>query len=135
MENDLAIGNLKIQVKDSPARLRLLWSGEADEQNPTQTIRPFLTQSTKTAVSQKQKIVINLSRLNFMNSSCIGLFTNFIRELDELGAEVEIVFNTSKTWQVMTMRCTSTIFSTKENIRIVDMSCPTVEPAPIEDSP
>ncbi len=79
MSNNLSIGNLEILLQTSPSHLRILWRGEADERNPAEVIRPFLDQGASSAVEQNRKIVIDLSALDFMNSSCIGLITNFIK--------------------------------------------------------
>jgi anti-anti-sigma regulatory factor len=110
MEDELAVGDLEIKLRNSPTRFRVLLFGEADEQKPDQTILPFLEKVSIEAISKKQKIVINLSRVEFMNSSCIGMITSFLMQLDEKKADIEVVFNTSKTWQVMIKRCMTTIF-------------------------
>ncbi len=120
MQDRLSLGNLEILLQHTSASLTILWRGEADERSPVTNVRPFLDKGSANASAEKLSIVIDLTELEFMNSSCIGLLTNFLKSLDIHDLEVEVVFDTNKTWQVLTRRCTEIVFSRRPNITISD---------------
>jgi anti-anti-sigma regulatory factor len=120
MSDSIVTGNLEIKLVRSGTTLTLQWLGEADERDPAKVIRPFLDQIESLAFSANRQVTVDLSTLRFMNSSCIGIVTSFVRSLDERGVLVEVIYDTRQTWQVLSKRCTKTIFGRSERVTVVD---------------
>ncbi len=122
MEERIMVKNLELRLEESSQVLRLIWLGEADERYPGDVVRPFLYRAKDHAVSSCQRIVLDFSSLEFMNSSFIGTVTNLVTAISDEGVEVEIIFNTTISWQDLSNRAFSIIFSKKDNVTVVDLT-------------
>lgn len=116
----LALGNFEIRALTTPETLRLEWSGEADDREPSKTVRPYLDQAASEASASGQKLVVDLTRLQFMNSASIGLVMSFVKSLQDSSAHVDLLYDTKIAWQILSCRCSKTIFGRAANVRVLD---------------
>jgi anti-anti-sigma factor len=121
MSDTIKTGNLEVRLVRSNGDLIVEWLGEADERDPSRTLRPFLDDALRAALDGHRRLVLDLTQLEFMNSSAIGLVTHFAKSGDESGSLVEVRFDTRKAWQVLSKRCTVTIFARSPNVTVVDL--------------
>ncbi len=122
MEERITIENLELRLEESAQALRVVWLGEADARYPGNEVRPFLYRVKDHAVSNGQRIVLDLSMLEFMNSSFIGTVTNLVTSIADDGAKVDVIFNTTRSWQDLSNRAFSIIFSKKDNVTVIDLA-------------
>ncbi|MCU0663369.1 MAG: hypothetical protein MUC50_13715 [Myxococcota bacterium] len=120
MTKTVADKNVKIQLVETSQEYQLVWRGMA-EGHTSDAVRLFLYQAKEQAAAQGAKIVMNLTLLEFMNSSFIGMVTNYVTSLSNDGAKVEIMFDTNIGWQELCRRAFSRIFASQENVTVTDV--------------
>ena len=121
IQNEISIGSLVIQLKYSTTRFRTQWCGEAEDLDPNTTVLPALENLANKASTEAQTFVVDLSRLEYMNSSFIGMLMNFFMILDERNINAELIFNTNKTWQILVKRCALSLFPQSDHVHIADI--------------
>ena len=90
---------LTIRVDDLGDRYEVHWSGKSTARNPSQFIAPILTATMQAAEKNSRMVVLDFTRVEYMNSSTV---TPVIRVLDEAkrkGLEVEVVYAADLKWQ------------------------------------
>ena len=122
MGDAITVGNLEIRVQKKDGKIAVVWTGEAESADPSQEIRPFLEQSKTLASASTTAFTMDLSGVIFMNSACTGFLINFLRSLEELGLPLEVIYDTSVTWQIHSMRCSRAIFARSKCVTVTDRS-------------
>ncbi len=101
--NQLEEGNLKIEVVDSPEGVRMKIAGSIEMQNPRSIISPYFDDVHNKILSSKIKLIeIDITELQFMNSSGIGTFIKWFVKIppltDEEKYQVKIIYNRNISW-------------------------------------
>lgn len=114
--------NLEIQIEKEHLSLRLRWLGAAEANEKSGAVRQFLYTMKEQAVADGKKIILDFSHLDYMNTSFIGMVTNFVLAISDEKAQVEVVMDTKVNWQRFSYRAFATIFSQTDNVSVLDSS-------------
>lgn len=98
----LVSGPLVIEASAvAPTTLRLDWTGRSAEQNPGDTLRPFFDAILTMAGETGYGLELHFEELEFFNSSTVTAVIQVIRKARGQGTPLEIVFDGSRKWQVL----------------------------------
>jgi hypothetical protein len=104
--DSVAVERLQIQVQDSP--VALIFNGDIDMEDPSTVLDPFFTRVHQGMLSGGNKeISVDMTGLNFLNSSGIKAISKWIMQLGALGEDqkylIKIKHNPEITWQVTSL--------------------------------
>ncbi|WP_052078558.1 hypothetical protein [Spirochaeta lutea] len=104
--DSIQVERLKITVQDSPAGL--VFTGDIDMEDPSTILDPFFAKVHQGLTSQGTKeIAVDMTGLNFLNSSGIKAISKWIMQLGALGDDqkyqIKIKHNPEITWQATSL--------------------------------
>jgi hypothetical protein len=99
MTSDVLFAGDRLTIKQATRRqgYTLLWSGECDFRNPSETLGPAL--KTLVDAIQERKITMDFRDLTFMNSSAVTPILIFLKGIVGKGCQVHLVYNSQISWQ------------------------------------
>ncbi|GAB6088531.1 hypothetical protein [Spirochaeta dissipatitropha] len=100
------VERLKIDVQDSPAQLTFI--GDIDMEDPSTILDPFFTKTHEGMLANGLKeIQVDVTSLNFLNSSGIKAISKWIMQLAALGDDqkyvIKLKHNPDITWQATSL--------------------------------
>lgn len=105
--NNLIHDSLTIEtVKDEHA-VKMSWIGSSDDRNPAS----FLDNYMKTLISELagMELIIDLKKLEFMNSSTVPPLIRFIMDLNSCCIKTTIIYDKDSNWQHASFKALKTI--------------------------
>ncbi len=117
---------LLLIVDTSPGQATIRWKGVSDARYPGQFLSPIIRELGQNLRSSQ--VTVDLSEMEFMNSSTVMQVVSLIRLLDANGPPVRVVFS-SVAWQRTHYNCTSVLARTLKHTRVELMSAPTLHAA------
>ncbi len=112
---------LTIVVSTTPAEARVIWTGVSDSRDPSTFLSPAVDRIVKS--SSGLKVTIDLSGMDFMNSSTISSLVGLVKTLNGTSPEVVVVFADSD-WQRVHMRCMRTITRVLQHVTVEGRQSP-----------
>lgn len=111
--------SLKIQLNKSGNKILMTWVGQSDDRNPSATLNPYLNSLIDSL--KGNELIIEYSKLEYMNSSTVPPIIQFIKKLNTSGIKTVIQYDAKSKWQ-----CAS--FKALETLSVM-MNCITVKPS------
>jgi hypothetical protein len=99
--NNLAAGDLKIDVVHSPERalLELHWLGKSIVRNPGKILDPYLTEVVKFAAGMGTKVEMHFERMQRFNSATVTSLILLLQEATRQQVPLVIYFDSKLPWQ------------------------------------
>ncbi len=97
----LIAGDLLVEARGSPARLRLDWTGKSNARRPAVMLAPYFEAVLRRAKSSQCVIELHFEQLEFFNSSTLGAVIKFIREARQEGVAISLLFDGAQRWQAL----------------------------------
>jgi hypothetical protein len=94
-------GELTVEAHPGADELRLVWRGRSSEREPGTFLLPLLAQALETCRRDGQRLTLDFSPLEYMNSST---FTPIVRTIDEArraGVGIALEYSQAKKWQAL----------------------------------
>jgi hypothetical protein len=111
-------GELTLELRETPAELRLTWLGKSSEREPSHFLVPVLTEALERARAAGLPLIMDFSALEYMNSST---FTPVVKALDEsrrLSVSVVLEYSTSRKWQALSFSALRTFETLDGRIKV-----------------
>jgi hypothetical protein len=105
--------NLTLEVADDGQAIRVEWLGKSTARNPASFLAPVLQKALAQAAAAGRPLVLDFTRVAYMNSSTI---TPIIRLLDEAkrgGHAVTVLYRADLKWQALSFSALE-IFETED---------------------
>lgn len=96
-DSTLTLNNFSISQSMTSVDLILMWQGEMTLRDPGVQLTPFLDRCI--AQSESRRIVMDFTRVTFMNSSSLVPILAFIKKLGAEGRALELRYNEAIGWQ------------------------------------
>ena len=96
-----AQGELSVEAHPGAGELRLVWRGRSAEREPGTFLAPLLSQAVESCKRGSQRLTLDFSALEYMNSST---FTPVVRAIDEArraGVAIALEYSQAKKWQAL----------------------------------
>ncbi len=105
---DIVQDKVKIDIEDIPSGLGVKFAGEIDMEDPGIVLDPLFDRIHSGAQQMKfSEVLIDLTRLNFLNSSGIKALAKWVMKLSDLSEDkrykIKINHNKDITWQVTSL--------------------------------
>ena len=114
--------NLTLEVEDDGHTMRVGWLGKSTARDPGAFIAPLLSKALAHARSVKRPLIMDFTRLEYMNSSTITPIIRILDEAKRTGLTVTVMYRQSLKWQELSFSALE-IFQTQDGrieIRGVD---------------
>ena len=111
----LNIENFEIRLSEKEGTIAVVFSGMIDIREPTKEILPYLLKIHKTILENAfNKVYIDLTGLDFMNSSGIKTFISWIMKVNEMPQadryNITIIYGPDITWQQSSVKVIKRLF-------------------------
>ncbi len=116
---------LSIRRQISKQQYTLLWSGESDFRDPTQTLSPCL--NNVLGELRDRKLVLDFRELSFMNSSSVTPILAFVKTVCGKGMPVHLIYNSALSWQRTTA---SSMRALAHSLKLLTVELLTAEATP-----
>lgn len=98
MEN-LAHGDLTIEVEARGDALLCTWRGKSNERNPAEALRPWFEQLLAAATAAQVPIEMHFEKLEHFNSSTITALIRLIQQCRKATVRLVMVYDQTLKWQ------------------------------------
>ena len=95
----LQAGDLKIDIVDADAAIRLHWLGMSNERQPEKILKPFFATVLDGAGKSNKAIELHFENIERFNSSTILCIIQLIQEARHKNIRLEVVYDPSRKWQ------------------------------------
>ena len=112
--NDL----LKIQVKHDVDSIHMEWRGRSVERDPSKFITPILMESLKKTSNNDKRILLDFTKLEYMNSSTITPIIKVLERAKRGAAKVTVLYNGSLKWQDLAFSALEIFQTTDKRVEI-----------------
>ena len=116
---------LTIQARQAGQAVLVEWRGVSDSRDPAAFLAPYLNRLL--AKLESASVVVDFTRLEYMNSATVSPIIRFIRDLDETAEDVLVHFSDAD-WQLTHLRCMKAIARTLKRVRVEGRSVLTMAP-------
>lgn len=97
--DSLHAGDLKIDIVDADAALRLHWLGMSNERQPEKVLKPFFATVLDGAATGNKAIELHFEQIERFNSSTILCIIQLIQEARHRNVRLEVVYDPTRKWQ------------------------------------
>lgn len=108
-------GNLSIVVSRDGDAGTVTWTGSSDSRDPSELLGPLIRQITQEL--HGQRVVLDFSQVEYMNSGSLAPMIDLIRELDEVSPQLVVRF-ADDDWQLFFCRCVRSFARTLRHVRV-----------------
>jgi len=108
--NDL----LKLEVREDLDCIDIKWTGKSVTRKPAQFITPILVDVLKKSSDEDKRIVLDFTKLEYMNSSTITPIIKILERAKRGANRVTVLYEKAKKWQDLSFSALM-IFQTKDN--------------------
>jgi len=95
----LRAGDLKIDIVEVDAAVRLHWLGMSNERQPEKVLKPFFATVLDNAGSTNKAVELHFEQIERFNSSTILCIIQLIQEARHRNIRLEVVYDPSRKWQ------------------------------------
>lgn len=92
---------LSIDVVDEPGELRLVWRGKSQDREPGRFLMPLLLKALADSGANNQRLVLDFSSLEYMNSSSFAPVVKLLGEAARGAQRVELLYSQNRKWQAL----------------------------------
>jgi hypothetical protein len=96
-----AEGDLTVEAHSGPGELRLVWRGRSADREPGKFLLPLLGEAVEACRRSAERLCLDFSALEYMNSST---FTPIVKTIDEArraGVDIALEYSQAKKWQAL----------------------------------
>jgi anti-anti-sigma regulatory factor len=91
--------SLEIKVIESDDSIKLLWSGKSIDREPSKFITPILLDIIKRSTDVGKRVVLDFSKLAYMNSSTITPIIKVLERAKKGKNKITVSYEKSLRWQ------------------------------------
>jgi hypothetical protein len=113
---DIQIKSLYLSVGKEDGKTVMVWKGESDEKNPSESLIPFFD-SVIDKIEGKFEIVFN--ELDYMNSSTIHPLIMFIKNLNDKEINTTIFYDKQSKWQEASFKALYALTNVLTSINVI----------------
>jgi hypothetical protein len=106
---------LTIVARKRSSAWHVSWLGASDSRNPSDFLRPVAARMIQ--AMRGSRITIDLSALEYMNSSTVSPIISMLKELDAHGIETRVLFSDAD-WQQTHLRCMRAITRVLKHVTV-----------------
>ena len=110
-------GELNISYIEENGTKIIKWTGISKNINPYVIIFPYLEKAL-TEVSEIDKVVVDFSSLELMNSSTVPVIIKLIKALETKNVNTIIQYNKSVRWQIVSFQALQAVITGMKNIQL-----------------
>jgi hypothetical protein len=95
----MQFGDLRVDVTEDDASMRLDWRGKSNARQPELHLNPFLTGIAAQAIAKKSLIEMHFEDLEFFNSSTITVIIQHVKDARAKGIKLILSYDKAQKWQ------------------------------------
>ncbi len=96
-----AQGELSLEAQQRPGELRLVWRGRSADREPAKFLLPVLGQAVEACRRSGERLCLDFSALEYMNSSTFTPIVKIIDEARRAGVAIALEYSQAKKWQAL----------------------------------
>ena len=104
---------LTVEILEDGDSIKVFWQGRSTERNPGIFLTPILTEVAERASEGEKKIVMDFSKLEFMNSSTVTPVAKLLEQIKKGTGSVLLSYTRAKKWQELSFSALK-IFETED---------------------
>ena len=97
--DNLASGDLTIEINESGSPIKLTWKGKSNERQPNKTILPFMAAVFGLASEKGVAVEMHFENLEHFNSATITTLIQIIQEARAKSVKLALVYDQGLKWQ------------------------------------
>jgi len=105
--------NLEIIIEENPSNLEIFWIGKSTDRMPSNFLNPIFKQIFTRSSTANKKLVMDFTKLEYMNSSTIMSISKFIEQGKNQDYHLTVLYNKKRRWQELSFSALR-IFQTKD---------------------
>jgi hypothetical protein len=113
-----SIDNVRIHVGKADGMVTIVWEGVGDAREPELVLGALMRRLA--AELKGQSATMDFRRFEYMNSATVSLIILFIKQLDEQGTHLTLVYDTEVGWQRINCQCMRAIARTLNHLQVKD---------------
>jgi hypothetical protein len=94
-------GELTVEAHPGSGELRLVWGGRSADREPGTFLLPLLAQALEACRHSGQRLTLDFSPLEYMNSSTFTPIVKIINEARRAGVGIALEYSQAKKWQAL----------------------------------
>ena len=110
---------LKLTAVEEGDTIKVVWEGKSNDRNPSIYLAPFFDKIIEIITQSNQKIEMDFTRLQYMNSSTITPVVQLLDKAREQGYSISLLYDKSKSWQEISFSAMSIFESNDPVIKVV----------------
>ena len=111
-------GELSLEVLERAGELRLVWRGRSADREPGKFLLPVLGEAVEKCRRLGERLCLDFSALEYMNSST---FTPIVKTIDEArraGVGIALEYSQAKKWQALSFSALRTFETLDGRIKV-----------------
>ena len=104
---------LKLHLRENDTEIQIDWQGKSVERKPGEFITPILLNALKTSSELKKQIVLDFSKLEYMNSSTITPLIKILERAKRGSNYLTVLYDKNLKWQELSFSALR-IFQTED---------------------
>lgn len=114
---NLKEGTLEINSSISNGKASIIWLGKSQDRDPGHVLNPYFEEIIKEL--NGTEVLIDFSKLEYMNSSTVTAIINLIRMLEESKISTKLQYDKNLKWQTASFKALETITESMNNIKVI----------------
>ncbi|MBI3184754.1 MAG: hypothetical protein HYZ28_21670 [Myxococcales bacterium] len=93
--------DLVVEIDDQDQVLEVRWRGTSMDREPGRFLMPLFKDMVDRCRGVQKKLVLDLARMDYMNSSTFAPIVKMLDEAVRAGVGVQLLYDSSRRWQVL----------------------------------
>lgn len=106
--------NLSLDIVETDSDITIIWKGKSSDRNPSEFLSPILSKLIITGDELNKSIILDFTRLEYMNSSTITPISKMIETCKKGTNSLKVIYKKEKKWQELSFDALK-IFQTPDN--------------------
>lgn len=114
-------GKLTLTVTDNDETIEVRWLGVSIERNPTEFLVPILSKIIRRSSEEFKRVVLDFSRLEYMNSSTITPVVKILERASRGASRITVKYDASLNWQELTFSALKIFCTDDKRVDIISI--------------
>jgi hypothetical protein len=111
-------GTLALELRMTPAELRLVWTGKSSDREPGRFILPVLLDVIDRARAAAKPLVLDFRELEYMNSSTFTPVVKSLAEARKASVAVVLEYSLQRKWQALSFSALRTFETLDGRVKV-----------------
>ena len=93
--------HIEITINEPDKEFILNWYGKVTDRSPDTVLTPYFNSIIEASDSMKHSVILNFTKMDYLNSSTINCIIMLIRKLSAKNVKSKLIYSRSINWQAL----------------------------------